>query len=128
MGPVYPVPAAPARPRCRSGTTCRGSFCRGITTAKGAIVGEPVIDLLDTVWSSTADLLDDLTDAQWDTPTDLPGWSVRDAVAHMIGTERMLAGDPTPQAPGLFGSTFATASASSTRRGWQHDGRRHRPT
>lgn len=64
---------------------------------------EPVLDLLDRCWSSVSDLLTDLGDEDWDRPTDLPGWTVRDNVAHMIGTERMLAGDATPEAPAAFG-------------------------
>ncbi len=35
----------------------------------------------------------DLTADEWIAPTECPGWSVFDNVAHMIGTERMLAGD-----------------------------------
>jgi uncharacterized protein (TIGR03083 family) len=54
---------------------------------------EPLIDRLREVWSDIAGLCDDLTSAQWVTPTDCPGWTVRDNVAHMIGTERMLMGE-----------------------------------
>jgi uncharacterized protein (TIGR03083 family) len=54
---------------------------------------EPLIDRLHEVWSDIADLCDGLTRVQWDTPTDCPGWTVRDNVAHMIGTERMLMGE-----------------------------------
>lgn len=65
---------------------------------------EPVIDLLDRCWSSISGLLSELDDQDWELATDLPGWTVRDNVAHMIGTERMLAGDPTPAAPDRFGA------------------------
>ena len=64
---------------------------------------EPVIEQLDRVWGSIVDLLDELDDAEWDLPTELPGWSVRDVVSHMIGTERMLAGHPSPAPPSSFG-------------------------
>ena len=37
-----------------------------------------------------------LTPEQWDTPTCLPGWTVRDAVSHVIGAEAMLLGEPAP--------------------------------
>lgn len=60
---------------------------------------EPVIDMLADEWRALSELCWPLTDAQWDLPTDLPGWSVKDNVAHMIGTERMLAGDETPPVP-----------------------------
>ena len=41
-----------------------------------------------------AELGDGLTDVQWDTPTCLPGWTVKDALVHMGGTEAMLLGEP----------------------------------
>jgi uncharacterized protein (TIGR03083 family) len=53
---------------------------------------EPMIDLLDAVWRDIADLCAGLTDEEWGRPTECPGWSVKDNVAHMIGTERMLMG------------------------------------
>ena len=34
--------------------------------------------------------------AAWDTPTCLPGWSVRDVFSHVIGAEAMLLGEPAP--------------------------------
>jgi uncharacterized protein (TIGR03083 family) len=54
---------------------------------------EPLIDRLDEVWQDVVDLCTPLTADEWATPTDCPGWSVHDNVAHMIGTERMLAGE-----------------------------------
>jgi uncharacterized protein (TIGR03083 family) len=45
------------------------------------------------VWGDIVEVCEALTDAQWDKPTDLPGWTVKDNVAHMIGTERMLLGE-----------------------------------
>jgi uncharacterized protein (TIGR03083 family) len=56
-------------------------------------MAEPMIELLSSVWSSIAGLCRDLDNAQWDRVTDCPGWTVKDNVAHMIGTERMLSGD-----------------------------------
>lgn len=37
-----------------------------------------------------------LSDEQWRLPTALPGWDVQANVAHIIGTEAMLAGEPAP--------------------------------
>jgi uncharacterized protein (TIGR03083 family) len=54
---------------------------------------EPVVALLEEVWGDIGALCDDLSADQWRTPTDCPGWNVRDNVAHMIGTERMLMGE-----------------------------------
>ena len=59
---------------------------------------EPIIELLDKVWTDVAALGDSLTDEQWQLPTDCPGWSVKDQVAHMIGTEMMLNGEDPPLA------------------------------
>ncbi len=60
-------------------------------------VAEACIELLSSVWSSIAGLCRDLDETAWDLATDLPGWSVKDNVAHMIGTERMLMGDAAPR-------------------------------
>src|SRR4051794_40111163 len=57
-----------------------------------------MVELLETVWRSVADLCRDLDAGKWAHPTDCPGWSVQDHVAHMIGTERMLAGERPPSA------------------------------
>ena len=51
---------------------------------------------LGEVWASLGELLGDLTDDQWRTPSPLPGWSVQDNVSHIVGTEAMLAGEPGP--------------------------------
>lgn len=55
-----------------------------------------VLTGLFATWDSIDALLAGLTDEQWEAPTSLPGWSVRDVVAHIIGTEMMLSGTPTP--------------------------------
>src|SRR3954447_25719929 len=54
---------------------------------------EPLVLRLDEVWTDVADVCAGLTTEQWSRPTECPGWSVFDNVAHMIGTERMLAGE-----------------------------------
>ena len=59
---------------------------------------EPLIALFEDVWGDIIAVCADLTDAQWERPTDCPGWTVQDNVAHMIGTERMLLGEQ-PDAP-----------------------------
>jgi uncharacterized protein (TIGR03083 family) len=56
-------------------------------------MAEPLIARFEEVWSDIVDLCSDLTDDQWDLATDCPGWSVKDQVSHMIGTERMLLGE-----------------------------------
>ncbi len=51
-------------------------------------------------WASAvepfADLAESLTPEQWLAPSVLPGWSNADIVAHVVGIERDLLGDPVP--------------------------------
>jgi uncharacterized protein (TIGR03083 family) len=54
-----------------------------------------VVELLGAEWSVIADLLAGLDDAAWSRSA-LPGWDVHDVLAHLIGTERMLAGERAP--------------------------------
>ena len=56
-------------------------------------MAEPLIALFEDVWGDVVALCDGLSDEEWARPTDCPGWSVKDNVAHMIGTERMLLGE-----------------------------------
>lgn len=57
-----------------------------------------VLDGLFASWGEIDELVDGLTDEQWQMPTALPGWTVHDVVAHIIGTESMLKGVGTPEA------------------------------
>jgi uncharacterized protein (TIGR03083 family) len=50
------------------------------------------VDKLDETFHALSELGAGLTEAQWKTPTDLPGWTVQDNLSHLIGTERMLQG------------------------------------
>jgi uncharacterized protein (TIGR03083 family) len=59
-------------------------------------MSEPTIDVLEAVWTSIAALGHELTEDDWTRPTDLPGWTVKDNLAHIMGTERMMRGEPTP--------------------------------
>ena len=51
---------------------------------------------LGEVWASLSDVLGELSVGEWELPSPLPGWSVQDNVAHIVGTEAMLAGEPGP--------------------------------
>jgi uncharacterized protein (TIGR03083 family) len=72
---------------------------------------EPCVGHLVDVWTSLATACDGLGPNQWDLPTDCPGWSVRDQVAHLIGIERMLLGESSPpplaDPPGHVRNPFA---------------------
>jgi uncharacterized protein (TIGR03083 family) len=61
---------------------------------------EPVIGMLDEVWTSLAGACEGLTAADWELPTDCPGWTVRDQLSHVIGIERALMGEEPPPVGG----------------------------
>lgn len=53
------------------------------------------------VWNeaitSFRDVAGTVAEGDWTTPTELPGWSVADVVAHVVGIERSIAGDGLPE-------------------------------
>jgi uncharacterized protein (TIGR03083 family) len=51
-------------------------------------------DLLEETWRSIIAVGQELSEENWERATDCPGWSVKDHVSHVIGTERMLQGLP----------------------------------
>ena len=57
---------------------------------------DTVVAALAAEWEATADLCAGLDGAEWAAATDCPGWSVKDNVSHITGTERMLLGHPAP--------------------------------
>jgi len=65
----------------------------------GTGVDEPVVGLLAEEWDAIAAFGRRLGGDDWDRPSACPGWSVRDLLSHMIGTERSLLGDPPPDPP-----------------------------
>ncbi|MEV5829572.1 maleylpyruvate isomerase family mycothiol-dependent enzyme [Spirillospora sp. NPDC052242] len=46
---------------------------------------------------SSLELAATLDAADWDRPTECPGWTVKDQFSHLVGIERALLGDPEPQ-------------------------------
>jgi uncharacterized protein (TIGR03083 family) len=64
--------------------------------AQGA---QEAIDLLDATWRSIDELCTPLSAEQWLLPTDCPGWTVQDNLAHIIGLELVLEGEDQPPAP-----------------------------
>ena len=117
VGAVYGRGAAPHDPMCHldegwrdcvqrvhaggsyegpAGRAGNGRFAAAAIAS--GLMTEPLIASFEDVWGDIAGLCEGLTPEQWALPTDCPGWSVQDNVAHMIGTERMLAGEQ-PSAP-----------------------------
>jgi len=58
-----------------------------------------IVAALDEEWHFIAELMARQTDQAWQLPAKtLPGWSVQDIVAHIIGTEASLLGETPPEA------------------------------
>ena len=58
---------------------------------------DQIVALLTEEFAAIAELCDGFDDAAWATPTCLPGWSVKDVVSHLIGTESVLLGEKAPE-------------------------------
>lgn len=63
------------------------------------VAKQRAVDALREVWARLDELLAGLSDEDWRRPTALPGWDVQAVVAHIIGTEAMLLGEPSPESP-----------------------------
>jgi uncharacterized protein (TIGR03083 family) len=59
---------------------------------------DTIVGALTEEWGHIAELMASVSDAQWQKSSILPGWTVQDIVAHIIGTESMLAGQTAPPA------------------------------
>lgn len=51
---------------------------------------------LDQVWGSISDLGSTLEEADWKTPTEVPGWTVQDNLVHIVALEWLALGRPAP--------------------------------
>ncbi|AZG43606.1 maleylpyruvate isomerase family mycothiol-dependent enzyme [Gordonia insulae] len=60
--------------------------------AKNLLPVEPVVSALTAQWASIDALVSALPDDRWAASSILPGWTVADIVAHVIGTESFLEG------------------------------------
>jgi uncharacterized protein (TIGR03083 family) len=77
-------------------------------------------------WEEIEDVLTALSDEQWEAPTALPGWRVKDVVAHLIGTESVLLGirSPVPDTD-LFALPHVHNEIGARNESWvQHFGHR----
>lgn len=65
-------------------------------------IADPTLDkgeltaLLSQQWQAIDDLVAGLDESAWRTPSILPGWTVFDIVAHVVGTESWLLGEKPP--------------------------------
>lgn len=58
---------------------------------------DTVLEALFEQWTALDAVLTDLGGDDWYSPTALPGWTVHDVVAHIIGTESLLSGIAPPR-------------------------------
>ncbi len=58
---------------------------------------DATVAAVDAAFDGFVDLAESLAPDEWALPTDCPGWSVQDVVGHVIGTEAMSLGRPTPE-------------------------------
>ncbi|MFF3569370.1 maleylpyruvate isomerase family mycothiol-dependent enzyme [Nocardia jiangxiensis] len=57
---------------------------------------------LSQEWDSLTSLVADLDENHWRTPSPLPGWTVFDVLAHLVGIESILLGEPNPTAAAVI--------------------------
>jgi len=57
---------------------------------------QELVDLLDEVWTSMEDCTSGLTEQQWRTETECPGWTVQDNLVHITALEAMSIGKDLP--------------------------------
>ncbi|GAB09007.1 hypothetical protein GOARA_026_00370 [Gordonia araii NBRC 100433] len=65
--------------------------------SRSPIDSAPVVTALGQEWAALRDLFAGLSDEQLAAPSVLPGWTNADILAHVIGTESLLAGRPVPE-------------------------------
>lgn len=63
------------------------------------MAGREVVEQLTAGIDALVDLCSGLDEERWDTPIACPGWTVKDAIAHVIGTESSLGGRSAPPLP-----------------------------
>ena len=67
-----------------------------VTSVPTTVNRDQIVALLRRQFAAITELATTLTDRQWDAPTCLPSWTVRDVLSHLVGTELMLSGHPPP--------------------------------
>src|ERR1700680_2413451 len=64
---------------------------------------QDIVAQLDQVWWAIGDLGSSLSEREWKTPTEVPGWTVQDNLVHITAFEWAALGRPAPvhQTPDL---------------------------
>jgi uncharacterized protein (TIGR03083 family) len=65
--------------------------------------GRAATAALAETWDSLAEVCHELSGTEWALPTECPGWDVKDQLSHLIGIERMIMGESTPEWDGPLG-------------------------
>jgi uncharacterized protein (TIGR03083 family) len=76
-----------------------------------------IVELLGAEWSIICNLLAGLDDPAWSRPV-LPGWDVHDVLGHLIGTERMLAGEQLPDPAGMHAGAHVRNAVGEANETW----------
>lgn len=76
----------------------------------------PYVDAWQASITTTADLVSQLTESELLAPTDCPGWSVRDVVAHLAHLEHVLTGESEGPVDGLTVPSDYTDAGVDARR------------
>jgi hypothetical protein len=58
------------------------------------MIPHDTIDALAMCFTTLSELGSHLSEPEWKTATDLPGWSVQDNLSHLVAIERTLQGLP----------------------------------
>lgn len=67
-------------------------------------------------WRQSADAVVALEPADWDLPTDLPGWTAKDVLAHLVHLERvMVDGESVPTGGAVVPSDYTNAGVDALR-------------
>jgi uncharacterized protein (TIGR03083 family) len=70
-----------------------------------------LVNALGEEWGTIAEVCEGFDTGQWDRPTDCPGWTVKDNLSHMVGTELSIEGASPPDIqlddPARFGNPMA---------------------
>lgn len=59
-----------------------------------------IVEALTGEWTEIRELVSTFDENDWASKTPCPGWSSRDIIAHIIGTESLLAGEQAPASSG----------------------------
>jgi uncharacterized protein (TIGR03083 family) len=88
-----------------------------------------VVDTLVDEWRQIAGLMRERSEEDWHRQSILPGWTVQDIVAHIVGTESMLAGQTAPPADrDLSASAHVRNDIAAMNEQWVDSMRRLGPT